>query len=457
MGAMKIRLLFAVLLCALALPAAAQQAFTNRSTELKGDGADAKVLATLPENTEVKVIQRAGGYTKVEAKGQVGWVRVFHLRFPAVAVTSESSGGALSGLSSIIGGRPKSQQAGIQTVGVRGLSPEDLKNASPDPAALAKAKTYSSDKPTAENLRAMGSSTPWPSTTHRERDRMKTTTIFVALALCAGTAQAIDFGGLINKGLDAGKKLQEANKDYTQEEEIQIGEAATAGFLGASPLHADANLQRYVNRVGKWLALHSERPDLPWTFSVIDTETINAFALPGGSVLISSGLLKRLANESELAGVLAHEVAHVVKRHQITAIQSAAKGSAYKSIGTDIASDRIRGGGVAGQALKPFALNLVGDLMKDGFFLRPLDRGLEYEADRMAVVIATRAGYDPYGLAAAMQMLAQFKSDGDAASVMSTHPAPAERLAELEKIMPNIEARAKQPQLLEARFRQNVK
>jgi len=152
MCTMKIRLLFLGLLCALALPAAAQQAFTNRSTELKGDGADAKVLATLPENTEVKVVQRAGGYIKVEAKGQVGWVRVFHLRFPAVAQTAESSGGFLSGISSAVGGRPRSQQAGIQTVGVRGLSPEDLKNASPDAAAFAKAKTYASDKPTAERF-----------------------------------------------------------------------------------------------------------------------------------------------------------------------------------------------------------------------------------------------------------------------------------------------------------------
>ena len=93
-------------------------------------------------------------------------------------------------------------------------------------------------------------------------------------------------------------------KDLTQDEEIALGEQLTAGFLGASPLHPDASLQRYVNRVGKWLALHSDRPDLPWTFAVIDTETINAFAMPGGDVIVSSGLLKRLSSESELAGVL---------------------------------------------------------------------------------------------------------------------------------------------------------
>ncbi len=279
----------------------------------------------------------------------------------------------------------------------------------------------------------------------------------IAAAVLAAPAQA-QFGGFdLGKALDIGKKVVQANKDFTEEQEIEIGEAATASFLGASPLHPDANLQRYVNRVGKWLALHSGRPDLPWTFSVMDTETINAFALPGGSILVSNGLLKRLQNESELAGVLSHEIAHVVRRHQIKAIQSAARADVLKSIGTEVASERIRGGGVAGQMLKPYALNLVGDLIKDGFFLRPLDRSLETEADHLGVVIATRSGYDPYGLVAALQMLAQYRGDADAASVFSTHPPPSDRIADLEGFMPSVDRYARQPQLLEARFRQNIK
>jgi predicted Zn-dependent protease len=284
--------------------------------------------------------------------------------------------------------------------------------------------------------------------------------LLAVLLLTSAAAQA-QFGNFnINKALDLGKKAidnKEAFKDFTEEEEIQIGQAATAGFLGASPLHPDAALQRYVNRVGKWVALHSERPDLPWTFSVIDTETINAFALPGGSIIISSGLLKRLNSESELAGVLGHEIGHVVKKHQITAIQSAARGNLAKSIGSDIANEKMRGGGAVGQAVKPFAINLTADLLKDGFFLRPLDRGLEYDADQYAIVIATRSGYDPYGLVGALQMLAQYRGEPDDASVFRTHPAPSDRLAELEKFVPTVEKYAKQPQLLEARYRQNVK
>ncbi|HUL97379.1 MAG TPA: M48 family metalloprotease [Usitatibacter sp.] len=284
--------------------------------------------------------------------------------------------------------------------------------------------------------------------------------LFAAL-LAASLGANAQFGGFdIGKALDIGRKVADAQKtsEMTQEQEIALGEALTASFLGASPLHPDANLQRYVNRVGKWLALHSDRPDLPWTFGVIDTETINAFAMPGGDVIISSGLLKRLSSESELAGVLSHEIAHVVKKHQVQAIQSAAQGDLAASIGKDLASDAIarRGGGVAGQMAKQFGANLAADLIKNGFFLRPLDRSMEYEADQLGIVIATRSGYDPYGLVSALEMLAQYKGGGDAASVFSTHPPATDRIAELEKFLPVVDRYASQPQL-EGRFRQVVK
>ncbi|HTS86838.1 MAG TPA: M48 family metalloprotease [Usitatibacter sp.] len=280
--------------------------------------------------------------------------------------------------------------------------------------------------------------------------------VFAALLLACASVQAqFDIG----RALDIGRKIvtSDAFKEFTPEQELALGEQLTAGFLGASPLHPDANLQRYVNRVGKWLALHCDRPDLPWTFAVIDTETINAFAMPGGYVIVSSGLLKRLSSESELAGVLSHEIAHVVKKHQLQAIQSAAKGDLASSIGKDLAGDAIarRGGNIAAQEAKTWASGIATDLLKDGFFLRPLDRSMEFEADQLGVVIATRSGYDPYGLVGALEMLAQYKGGGDAASVFSTHPPAADRLAELEKFLPTVERFSGQPQL-EGRFRQIV-
>jgi len=289
--------------------------------------------------------------------------------------------------------------------------------------------------------------------------------LFLVLALACLPASA-QFGNLLksldpSKIIDTGKKLTEANKDFTKEEEVALGEGIAAGFLGAAPLDKDANLQRYVNRVGKWLALHSERADLPWTFGVVEGDTINAFAMPGGIVVVSHGLLRRLNNESELAGALSHEIAHVVKKHQLAAIQSSMSSGAFADIGKDLASSEIArhtggglGGAVAGE-LKSRAAGIGIEAIKNGVFLRPLDRGMEYEADRMAVVIAARSGYDPYGLVGVLQLLAQAKGDGSGTSIFDTHPAAEDRLAELEKAMPPLDRFARQPQN-EGRFRQVV-
>lgn len=280
-----------------------------------------------------------------------------------------------------------------------------------------------------------------------------------AFVLCATPAFAqLDFGRLIDygrKAVDAGGKLKDANREFSQDDEVQLGDGIAATLLGASPLVKDAGLQRYVNRVGRWVALHSDRPDLPWTFGVIETQTVNAFAMPGGTILVSRGLINQLASESELAGALAHEIAHVVKRHQLAAIQSSTNSEVWSSIGKDVAGEAIgrRGGDAFG--LKSKAAGLGIDAVKNGVFLRPLDRSMEYEADRLGVILATRAGYDPYGLPGVLQVLGTLKGDGSGVDIMATHPAPSDRLAELEKLMPAVEGYANQPRL-DGRFRQVV-
>jgi hypothetical protein len=160
---MNLRLALLLLVLAIAPAAWAQeQGFTNRSTELKDRAAnEARTVATLPDNTAVKVLARGGAWTRVEAGGQSGWVRVFHLRFPTTvdssSTSSGTSGGFFSGVTSALsGGRKTSEKTTIATTGIRGLSPEDLKGASPDAAALAKAQTYRADKPAAERFAREG-------------------------------------------------------------------------------------------------------------------------------------------------------------------------------------------------------------------------------------------------------------------------------------------------------------
>ena len=142
------------------LALAQEQAFANRSTELKDRGAnEARTVGELREGAEVKVTQRAGGWARVESQAGSGWVRVFHLRFPAVPgreSSGSSAGGLLSSAASIIGGRPKAQESTIATTGIRGLSPEELKNASPDTQALRQMQGYRADRAAAERFAREG-------------------------------------------------------------------------------------------------------------------------------------------------------------------------------------------------------------------------------------------------------------------------------------------------------------
>jgi uncharacterized protein YgiM (DUF1202 family) len=147
-------ILLALFLAASSLAFAQEQAFTNRSTELMDKAStDGKVVATLKADTPVKVVQRSGGWTKIDANGQQGYVRAFHLRFPAAVETSSSSGGVLGGLTGgLFGSKSQPKSATVATTGIRGLSAEDFKNANPDPAALAKMESFRVDKSAAQSF-----------------------------------------------------------------------------------------------------------------------------------------------------------------------------------------------------------------------------------------------------------------------------------------------------------------
>jgi predicted Zn-dependent protease len=251
----------------------------------------------------------------------------------------------------------------------------------------------------------------------------RTLSTFGAALLIAFPAHAFDFN--FDQAISIAKKVQQAHKPIGQPEEIEIGHGIAANLLGASPLLPDIRVQQYVNEVGRWLSLQTERPDLPWQFGVLDSTDINAFATPGGTIFITNGLLQRLDNESELAGVLAHEMVHVLRKHHLAALQKAAR--------IDIASE------IAGETLKDRGNSeVLNKAIKGGteVYARGLDKDDEFEADRMGIVIATRAGYDPYGLPAVLQMLDSINpQDTSLALMFKTHPSPHDRLNLLDKEM----------------------
>lgn len=210
-----------------------------------------------------------------------------------------------------------------------------------------------------------------------------------------------------------------------EKEEIQIGEGVAATLLGARPLVDDPALQKYVNDVGLIIARHSERPDLPWVFGVTDSDHVNAFATPGGNVLVTRGLIRALRNESELAGVLAHEIAHVTQKHHLRAMRKSALVNIVSTTAGVAAA--TQGAAELGSAIASATKEL---------YLRGLDRDDEFEADRLGVVYAARAGYDAFGLAGVMQTLsAAPNDDAYVALLFKTHPLPADRLAKLSEAM----------------------
>jgi beta-barrel assembly-enhancing protease len=205
---------------------------------------------------------------------------------------------------------------------------------------------------------------------------------------------------------------------FSQEEEVAIGRQASGNILGAAPLVKDAKLQQYVNRVGRWVAGQSERPDLNWYFGVIETNDLNAFAAPGGYIFVTKGLYRSLQNESELAAVLAHEIGHVIRKHHLKILQQ----SRLVDLGGKILAKKAG----ENEQIK----NLIGS--GGEIFARSLDKNAEFEADRIGVVLAARAGYDPFGLPAVLQDLGHVAKDDNRISLLfKTHPHPDDRLTQL--------------------------
>jgi len=205
----------------------------------------------------------------------------------------------------------------------------------------------------------------------------------------------------------------------SQADEVRIGQRIAGNLLGAVPLVRDDGLQRYVNRVGLWVALQGERPDLPWRFGVIDSEDINAFAAPGGYIFITKGLYRRLNNEAELAGVLAHEVGHVLRRHHLKLLQQS---QAIAAVGSLLGSKF--------KSEDQLVQNIIGNGAE--VVARGLDKDAEYEADRIGVVLTARAGYDAYALPAVLADIGHVaQGDKRVSLLFKTHPHPEERLGRL--------------------------
>ncbi|MDR3412215.1 MAG: M48 family metalloprotease [Formivibrio sp.] len=262
---------------------------------------------------------------------------------------------------------------------------------------------------------------------------MKKILVSLAISAClASPAFAVDLGSILDgsSGIDLNKVVKAVEsaatsmQGTTPAQEDIIGKRVMADLLGAAPLVNDPALQHYVNEVGRWVALHSEKPNLNWHFGVTDDRDINSFAAPGGYILITRGLYDRLKSEAELATVLGHEITHVVLGHHIRAMKASARGDFLANV-AQIAAEK-RGSGDAQYAANAFSGGTE-------IFVRGLDKNDEFEADVHGMVLAARAGYNPFALPSVLTTIGNINPKDSAVSLLfSTHPSPRARLDNIE-------------------------
>lgn len=221
---------------------------------------------------------------------------------------------------------------------------------------------------------------------------------------------------LLTSGADyaaAQTRLKPGMNLFSLRDDVEIGRRSSAQIDRQYRTYNDAR----VSRIGRQLAARSTMPNLPWRFRVIDRPDANAFALPGGYVYVTSAMLRRTRNDSELAGILAHEITHITLRHGTNQASKAM----LAQMPLQVLGGRV-GGGVLGSVTQlglSFGLNSL--------FLK-YSRGAETQADVGAVQLMRRAGYNPNGLVSFMQTLSN-RGGG----FFSDHPSPSNRIGRIQQ------------------------
>lgn len=232
-----------------------------------------------------------------------------------------------------------------------------------------------------------------------------------------------------------------------EQQEIAMGREAAQQAVQQIGLYPDDQLQAYVSQIGKRLAADSERPNLPWTFQVVDDPAVNAFALPGGFIFVTRGLLTHLTNEAELASVLGHEIGHVTGRHSVEQMSKAQ----LAQIGL-----------VAGMLLKPELGEAYGGLAQQGLQLMFLKYGRddENEADSLGLRYMVRDSYDPREMSGVFETLRRVgEREMKGAKVpqwLSTHPHPENRVQRINEQVAKLGQLPAQPTVGRERFLQAV-
>ena len=248
-------------------------------------------------------------------------------------------------------------------------------------------------------------------------------TALVAIAVC-GASLGVEGKqlGQITKGIQVAQKANEVRDlAMTDAEEQELGTAVSERIRTRYGVVQDAAVHRYLALVGTVLAQGSTRPALPWTFVVLDTDGVNAFAAPGGYVHITRGALALVKNEAELAGVLGHEIIHVTEKHTIKAIQKS------KAVQMGAAETLSGSSSLMERAVTATYDNIVE---------RGFGRAEEHESDEMGVTLANKTGYAPNGLVGFLTTLKdRNKASTEKRGLFASHPEMQERLDRITRLI----------------------
>jgi Zn-dependent protease with chaperone function len=263
--------------------------------------------------------------------------------------------------------------------------------------------------------------------------------VIAALVLTTIAQPAYAQLGALEKGIKRAKQVNDMV--WTEEKERALGESVSAQLRTRFGVVQDPAVHKYVTLVGTVVAQQTSKPNLKWTFIVLDTDGVNAFASPGGFVHVTRGALALLQNEAELAGVLGHEIGHIVKQHTINAIR--------KSKAVEIG---VEEGAAASETvlLDRFAQLAYTNIIENNF-----DRGDEMDADKEGVTAASKAGYAPNALSTFLTRLAERnKNMTQRNGMFASHPDLKARQDGVAKTIQtgNLKAAA----AVEARYKQNI-
>jgi predicted Zn-dependent protease len=210
----------------------------------------------------------------------------------------------------------------------------------------------------------------------------------------------------------------------SESQEIQMGKEASVQVAQSIGLYRDAKVQSYVSEIGKRMAAQSERPNLPWEFHVVDDAAVNAFAIPGGFIYVTRGLMSSINTEAELASVLGHEIGHVTHRHSVQQISKSQLAQLGLGIGSILSSDIARFGQLASAGL--------------GLLFLKYGRDAENQADQSGFRYALQQNYDVREMPKVFQTLSRISETGGAGKLpewLSTHPNPENRIERTEKML----------------------